>query len=61
VNEAEELLKSAGLAFSDGDMTDVVVKAFLLDGIYSVVAINAELYENDEDMLFENYEINYKI
>lgn len=34
VNEAEELLKSAGLAFADGDMTDVVVKAFLWDGIY---------------------------
>ena len=55
VNEAEELLKSAGLAFSEGDMTDIVVKAFLWDGIYSVVAINAELYENNEAMLFENY------
>lgn len=59
VSEAEELLKSAGLAFSDGDMTDVVVKAFLWDRIYSVVAINAELYENDEPMLFENYVIDY--
>jgi DNA-binding Xre family transcriptional regulator len=61
VKEAEELLKSAGLAFSDGDMTDVVVKAFLWDGIYSVVAINAELYENDEAMLFENYAIEYEV
>jgi hypothetical protein len=42
-------------------MKDVVVKAFLWDGIYSVVAINAELYENNEAMLFENYEIDYKI
>lgn len=59
VNEAEELLKSAGLAFSDGDMTDVVIKAFLWDRIYSVVAINAELYENNAPMLFENYVIEY--
>ena len=61
VNEAEELLKSAGHAFSDGDMTDVVVKAFLWDRIFSVVAINAELYENNEKMLFENYVIDYEV
>lgn len=61
VNEAEELLKSAGHAFSDGDMTDVVVKAFLWDRIFSVVAINAELYENNEKMLFENYVIEYEV
>lgn len=61
VYEAEELLKSAGFCFSDGDMTDVVVKAHLWDGIYSVVAINAELDENDEKMLFENYVIEYEV
>jgi hypothetical protein len=61
VNEAEELLESAGYMFSNSVMKDVVVKAFLWDGIYSVVAINAELYENNEAMLFENYEIDYKI
>lgn len=61
VNEAEELLESAGYMFSNSIMTDVVVKAFLWDRIYSVVAINAELYENNEKMLFENYEIAYKI
>ena len=61
VHEAEELLESAGYMFSNSVMKDVIVKAFLWDGIYSVVAINAELYENNEEMLFENYEIAYKI
>ncbi len=60
VYEAEELLKSAGFCFADGDMTDVVVKAHLWDGIYSVVAINAELDENHEKMLFKNYVIDYE-
>ena len=59
VYEAEELLESAGYMFSNSIMTDVVVKAFLLERIYSVVAINAELAENNEAMLFENYEIDY--
>lgn len=61
VYEAEELLKSAGFCFSDGDMTDVVVKAHLWDGCYSVVAINAELDENNTKMLFENYVIEYEV
>jgi hypothetical protein len=60
VNEAEELLESAGFMFSNAIMTDVVVKAFLWDRIYSVVAINSELYENNEAMLFEDYVIEYK-
>ena len=60
VNEAEELLESAGYMFSNSVMKDVVVKAFLWDGIYSVVAINAELDENNEAMLFENYVIDYE-
>ena len=61
VKEAEELLESAGYVFSNSVMKDVVIKAFLWDGIYSVVAINAELYENNEDMLFENYVIEYEV
>jgi DNA-binding Xre family transcriptional regulator len=55
VNEAEELLNSAGYMFSNAIMTDVVVKAFLWNRIYSVVAINAELYENNAPMLFKDY------
>ena len=61
VHEAEELLESAGYIFSNSIMTDVVIKAFLWDGIYSVVAINAELDENDAPMLFENYVIEYEV
>jgi hypothetical protein len=61
VHEAEELLESAGYMFSKSVMKDVVIKAFLYEGIYSVVAINAELYDNDEEMLFENYVIEYEV
>ena len=61
VYEAEELLESAGYMFSNSIMTDVVIKAFVWDRNYSVVAINNELDENHEAMLFENFEIDYKI
>lgn len=57
VSEAEELLNSAGYILSDAIMTDVVVKSFLWNRIYSVVAINAELYENKAPMLFKDYVI----
>ena len=61
VKEAEELLESAGYMFSNAVMKDVIIKAFLWDRIYSVVAINAELYENGEQMLFEDYVIEYEV
>lgn len=60
LNEAEELLNSAGYLLSNAIMTDVVVKAFLWNRIYSVVAINAELYENNAPMLFQDYVIEYE-
>lgn len=60
VNEAEELLNSAGYILSNAIMTDVVIKAFLWNRSYSVVAINAELYENNAPMLFQNYVIEYE-
>ena len=59
LDQAEELLNSAGYMLSNAIMTDVVIKAFLWDRKYSVVAINAELDENNEPMLFENYVIEY--
>ena len=59
IEQANELLNSAGYVLSNAVMTDVVIKAFLWDRIYSVVAINAELYENNEPMLFDNYVIEY--
>ena len=52
VSEADELLNSAGFVLSNAIMTDVVIKAFLQARHYSVVAINAELYENNAPMLF---------
>ena len=61
VEEAEELLESAGFMFSNAIMTDIVIKAFLWDRRYSVVAINAELYENNAPMLFDNYVIEYEV
>lgn len=60
LKEADELLNSAGYALSNGDMTDVIIKAFLYDRRYSVVAINAELYENKAPMLFKDYVIEYE-
>lgn len=58
-DEAEELLDSAGFSLSNAIMTDVVIKAFLRNRIYSVVAINAELYENNAPMLFNDYIVEY--
>lgn len=58
VSEAEELLNSAGFMLSNAIMTDVVIKAFLWNRIYGVVAINMELEENNAPMLFHDYEIN---
>lgn len=57
VNEAEELLNSAGFILSNAIMTDVVIKAFLWNRNFSVVAINAELYENNAPLLFHDYEL----
>ncbi len=59
VNEAEELLNSAGFMLSNAVMTDVVIKSCLWNRQYSVVAINAELYENNAPMLFRDYKIDY--
>jgi DNA-binding Xre family transcriptional regulator len=58
VSEAEELLNSAGFMLSNAIMTDVVIKAFLWNRIYGVVAINMELEENNAPMLFHDYEID---
>ena len=60
LDEAEELLKSARLGFSDGDMTDIVIKSFLWNRCYNVIAINAELVENGEPILFKNFKIDYE-
>ena len=61
VNEAEELLNSAGFMLSNAIMTDVVIKAFLWNRKYSVVAINMELEENHAPKLFHNFELEYEV
>ena len=52
VDEAEELMESAGYLFSKSIMTDVVVKAFLLHECYDTFAIDNELDENNVSVLF---------
>lgn len=60
VAEAEELLDSAGYCLSNAVMTDVVIKSFLSNRMYNVVVINAELYENNTPMLFQNYVVEHE-
>ena len=52
VDEAEELMESAGYLFSKSIMTDVVVKAFLVHQCYDTFAIDDELCENNVPVLF---------
>ena len=52
VDEAEELMESAGYLFSRGIMTDVVVKAYLKHQCYDTFAIDNELCENNAPVLF---------
>ena len=52
VDEAEELMESAGYLFSRGIMTDVVVKAYLTHQCYDPFAIDSELCENNVPALF---------
>jgi DNA-binding Xre family transcriptional regulator len=61
VSEAEELLNSAGFMLSNAIMTDVVIKAFLWNRIYGVVAINMELEENNAPKLFHDFELEYEV
>lgn len=52
IDEAEELMESAGYLFSRSIMTDVVVKSFLLHQCYDTFAIDDELCENNTPVLF---------
>ena len=51
--EAEELMTTAGFAFSNAILTDVIVKSFIRDRRYSPTAVNIELYENKAPLLFD--------
>ena len=52
IEEAEELMESAGYLFSRGIMTDVVVKAHIIHQCYNPGEIDDELYENKVAALF---------
>ena len=57
VEQAQELLNSAGYILSDAIITDVVIKAFLWNRCYYPGVINSELLENNAPILFENLTI----
>ena len=52
IDEAAELMESAGYLFSKGLMTDVVVKAHLINQCYDPYVIDMELCENNVPALF---------
>lgn len=43
--EADDLLKSAGYAFSDGSVTDVIIARCIKKGVYDVFSVNGILYK----------------
>jgi O-acetyl-ADP-ribose deacetylase (regulator of RNase III) len=49
--EAEQLLASAGYAFSKARLTDVIVTYALENGIYEIMKVNELLYENNLECL----------
>lgn len=52
IDEAEELMKSAGLCFRNGEMLDIVVKANIVNNCYDTFYIDSELCENNAPTLF---------
>ena len=51
-DDAVILMESAGYAFSNNSISDLVVVYFLKNRIYDIFAANAELYERNEELLF---------
>jgi O-acetyl-ADP-ribose deacetylase (regulator of RNase III) len=51
VPEARELLASAGYAFSNAQLTDVIIKYCLESGVYDIMEVNELLYEKDQECL----------
>lgn len=47
LKDAEDLLKRAGYTFSDSQLTDVIVRCYIENGIYDISEINDVLYEKD--------------
>lgn len=51
-DEAVMLMGSAGYAFSNNNITDVIVAYYLKNKIYDIFDANATLYENQAELLF---------
>lgn len=51
-DEAVELMASAGYAFSNNDLSDVIVAYFLKNRIFDIFAANIELYDHHTELLF---------
>jgi len=51
-DEAVILMKSAGFAFSNSSIADLVIVYFLKNRNYDIFAANAELYDRNEKLLF---------
>jgi len=51
VGEAEEFLKKAGFAFSNSNITDIIVRYFIEKGCYDIYEINMKLFEHDQSLL----------
>lgn len=52
IDEAEEFMESAGYLFSRAIMTDVVIKACIIQKCYNPIVIDTVLYENKAPSLF---------
>lgn len=50
-DEMNDLLRRAGFALSYSDKRDVIVRYFLVHGIYDVMMVNEALYEFDQPLL----------
>lgn len=50
-DEMDDLLRRAGFALSYSDKRDLIVRYFLVQGIYDVMAVNEALYEFDQPLL----------
>ncbi len=57
IDQAEELLNSAGYILSDAIMMDVIIKAFLWNHRYYPGEINLELKDNNVPILFEHLKV----